>query len=188
MIAAIGQVRTFPPRAGGIRPTDEPALRARIEDLEEEVRGYRRVACLAAVQGQVHALQGVFRLSCRQALVLSLLLNAKGRVVTRDALLDAIYAGRDEAERKIIDVWVTKVRKQIGREHIATAWGSGYRLTAEGIAHCHKRLAERARAAAVITITLDAVMAMPDADLDNLAGLVREAQHRRLIERARVRS
>ena len=34
---------------------------------------------------------------------------------------------------KIIDVWVCKLRNKIGAECIETVWGSGYRLTAQGI-------------------------------------------------------
>ena len=187
MIAAAGQVRTFAPRPGAPLTSGETALHARIEGLEEEIRAYRRDAGLEADQQLVPALQDVFRLSTRQALVLSLLLNARGRVVSRSLMMDAIYEGRDEAEAKILDVWITKIRKQLGKASIATVWGSGYRLTDAGLALCEKRLAARAKAP-VVTITLESVLAMADADLDNLAALVRKAQFRRQVERARART
>lgn len=57
----------------------------------------------------------------------------KGDVASKAALLTAIYNGRDEAEIKIIDVFICNMRKKLkpfGLE-IATIWGVGYRMTPE---------------------------------------------------------
>jgi two-component system cell cycle response regulator CtrA len=47
--------------------------------------------------------------------------------------LSQLYGGRDEPEIKIIDVFMSKMRKKLaiasgGRDYIETVWGRGYRL------------------------------------------------------------
>lgn len=56
---------------------------------------------------------------------------ARGAVLTKEHLLSNLYlVEADEAEIKIIDVYVCRLRKKLkplGVE-IGTAWGRGYRL------------------------------------------------------------
>ena len=52
---------------------------------------------------------------------------------------DHLYGGIDEPETKIIDVFICKLSKKIGREThdtalIETAWGRGYRVNAAAVA------------------------------------------------------
>ena len=60
---------------------------------------------------------------------LEMLMLRKGSTVSKQALLDAWYNGRDEAESKIVDVIICKVRAKLGAssKHITTDWGRGYR-------------------------------------------------------------
>ena len=63
----------------------------------------------------------------------------RGRVVSKETFLDHLYGGIDEPEMKIIDVFICKLRKKIGREThdtalIETVWGRGYRVNAEAVA------------------------------------------------------
>lgn len=59
----------------------------------------------------------------------------QGHVLTKEAILNAIYGGMDEPEIKIIDVFICKIRnkfKQLGVQvHLETVWGQGYRLAAD---------------------------------------------------------
>lgn len=49
-------------------------------------------------------------------------------ITTKEMLLNDLYAGRDEPELKIVDVFVCKVRRKLGEHHpmIETVWGRGY--------------------------------------------------------------
>jgi len=64
---------------------------------------------------------------------LELLAMRKGKLVTRDAVLDHLYEGRDEPCPKIIDVYICKLRKKLaaasgGDNFIQTVWGRGHIL------------------------------------------------------------
>jgi DNA-binding response OmpR family regulator len=70
-------------------------------------------------------------ISPKPARVLGALIAAQGRVVSKGGLLGYVYrAEEDEADQKIIDVWVCKLRKVLfdhtGLEPIQTIWGRGY--------------------------------------------------------------
>jgi len=65
--------------------------------------------------------------------ILELLALRKSTTLTKEMLLDHLYGGIDEAEIKIIDVFVCKLRKKLaeatgGSHYIETVWGRGYRL------------------------------------------------------------
>ena len=61
------------------------------------------------------------------------------RIVSKETFLDHLYGGIDEPEMKILDVFIYKLRKKIGRETqdatlIETVWMRGYQLNAEAVA------------------------------------------------------
>jgi two-component system cell cycle response regulator CtrA len=65
--------------------------------------------------------------------ILELLNLRKGSAVTKEMVLNHLYAGMDEPEIKIIDVFVCKLRKKLaqatgGKHYIETVWGRGYVL------------------------------------------------------------
>jgi two-component system cell cycle response regulator CtrA len=65
--------------------------------------------------------------------MLELLALRKGRIVSKQALFESLYDGSDDPEEKVINVFVSKLRKKIaeqnsGESYIGTVWGSGYRL------------------------------------------------------------
>ncbi len=65
--------------------------------------------------------------------MLELLTLRHGQTITKEMFLNHLYGGMDEPELKIIDVFVTKLRKKLaaasGGEHcIETVWGRGYVL------------------------------------------------------------
>ena len=105
--------------AGGTAPSREPIRHADLvlDRDRHEVRIDGRVVPLTAVE---------FRL-------LSALLEADGRVLTRDQLLDAVY-GQDEAEilDRTVDVHIGRLRDKLGDDadaprYVATVRGVGYR-------------------------------------------------------------
>lgn len=71
-------------------------------------------------------------LTPREYDVVELLTLRKNQVLSKEALLDNLYAGQEEPHGKIIDVMVCKIRKKMREFGIAdpfiTQWGIGYRL------------------------------------------------------------
>ena len=83
--------------------------------------------------------------------ILELLCQRQGAVLSKEAFLDHLYAGRDEPETKIIDVFVCKLRKKLteasgGKHYIETIWGRGYMLRAP-IESSEEKLGTRATTA-----------------------------------------
>ena len=65
--------------------------------------------------------------------MLELLSLRKGTPVSKESFLNHLYGGMDEPHKKIIDVFVHKLRKKLvaasnGNNPIETVWGSGYVL------------------------------------------------------------
>ncbi len=62
--------------------------------------------------------------------VLALLVERRSTVVTKRMFLDRLYAGKDEPEAKIIDVFICKLRRKLEGNFadlsIKTVWGRGY--------------------------------------------------------------
>ena len=75
----------------------------------------------------------IIPLSKREFSILELLTMRKGKVVSKETILDHLYGGMDEPDMKIVDVFVCKLRAKIakacnGENYIGTAWGAGYKL------------------------------------------------------------
>jgi two-component system, cell cycle response regulator CtrA len=73
------------------------------------------------------------RLTCKEYEMLELLSLRKGMTVSKEMFLIQLYAGMDEPEMKIIDVFICKLRKKLadasnGKDYIQTVWGRGYML------------------------------------------------------------
>lgn len=67
------------------------------------------------------------KLTKKEAAILRAIFRRRG-VATKEFLLQELYAGMDEPELKIIDVFTCKLRAKLG-EHAAaieTVWGRGY--------------------------------------------------------------
>ena len=52
------------------------------------------------------------------------------RIHTRELLQDALYGFDDEADSNTLEVFISRLRRKLGREHIVTLRGLGYRLAA----------------------------------------------------------
>ena len=71
-------------------------------------------------------------LTPREYDVVELLTLRKSQVLSKEALLDNLYAGQEEPHGKIIDVMICKIRKKLRDfgipDPFITQWGIGYRL------------------------------------------------------------
>ena len=71
-------------------------------------------------------------LTAKEFAVLELLMQRKGTVLSKDFLLNSLYCEMDEAVPKIIDVFISKIRKKLAEAGadgmIGTVWGKGYML------------------------------------------------------------
>jgi len=82
---------------------------------------------LAEVDGQqVH-------LTPKEYAILELLSLRKGTTLTKEMFLNHLYAGIDEPDERVIDVFISKLRKKLaaasgGQNYIRTVWGLGYAL------------------------------------------------------------
>jgi two-component system OmpR family response regulator len=67
-------------------------------------------------------------LTGREWAVLDLLVARPGAMVSKDQIEEALYAFGSEIESNTVEVYVSRLRKKIGREQIRTARGVGYSL------------------------------------------------------------
>jgi two-component system OmpR family response regulator len=67
-------------------------------------------------------------LTGREWAVLDLLATRPGAIVSKDRIEEALYAFGSEIESNTVEVYISRLRKKIGRERINTARGVGYYL------------------------------------------------------------
>lgn len=70
-------------------------------------------------------------LSPREWTVFECLLNRRGHLVTRDRIEAAVYDFGSDIESNTVEVYISRLRKKIGRDLIKTTRGFGYSLVAE---------------------------------------------------------
>ncbi|MEO1208432.1 MAG: winged helix-turn-helix domain-containing protein [Cyanobacteria bacterium J06638_20] len=70
-------------------------------------------------------------ISTKPAGILLALGARPGTALTKEQLFNHLYPLDSDAEMKIIDVFVCKLRKILGKDVIETIWGQGYRMTPE---------------------------------------------------------
>ena len=105
-----------------------------IDTLENENEMLReRVRQLEAMVGISFESPPIFALTRAEAIIFGCLMKIK--LATREHLMMAIYQDRqqDEAEIKIVDVWVCKIRRKLKPFdiQIQNQWGQGYFLSAD---------------------------------------------------------
>nr|WP_210384289.1 response regulator transcription factor [Rhizobium sp. RCAM05973] len=99
------------------RYTGSPQPTIRFADLEID-QPQRRVR----LDGKDIVLTG------REWAVLDLLVARPGAIVSKDKIEEALYAFGSEIESNTVEVYVSRLRKKIGRDRIRTARGVGYCL------------------------------------------------------------
>ena len=81
----------------------------------------------------VHIKRIRVNLTGKEYRMLELLSLRSGTIITKEMFLSQLYGGMDEPEIKIIDVFMSKIRKKLaiasgGKDYIETVWGRGYLL------------------------------------------------------------
>jgi two-component system, OmpR family, response regulator len=97
-----------------------PVSVLRIGDLDIDAADRRVVSA-----GEPVALSG------REWAVLDALAARPGAIVSKARIEEALYAFGSEIESNTVEVYVSRLRKKLGRDHIATLRGIGYRLGSE---------------------------------------------------------
>ena len=69
-------------------------------------------------------------LSGREWAVLDTLLARPGAIISKAQIEEALYAFGSEIESNTVEVYVSRLRKKLGREHVVTVRGVGYTLGA----------------------------------------------------------
>ncbi len=83
--------------------------------------------CVLEIGGQP------LHLTVKEFGILEFLAQRMGTTISKDAILNHLYAGLDMPELKIIDVFVCKLRRKLsratgGQNYIRTIWNAGYAL------------------------------------------------------------
>lgn len=105
------------------------AANERIQELEFEVA--ERNGQTALEQAVDHNQVWFIHLSAKEAMCMSLLCRAAPRVLTRSALLEALYVVEEQPAEKTIDVFICHLRAKLAPIGIdvETEWGRGYRIS-----------------------------------------------------------
>ncbi|PZX16984.1 two-component system OmpR family response regulator [Palleronia aestuarii] len=69
------------------------------------------------------------RLTSREWAVLDALVSARGRILSRTALEERLFAFDDDIAGNAVEVYISRLRSKIGRELIETRRGLGYALS-----------------------------------------------------------
>ncbi|WP_425145265.1 response regulator transcription factor [Deinococcus sp.] len=117
------------------KPFDFGELRARLRALLRRASGHPRNT-VALQEGWMldlsgrEVLKGELRaeLTRREFLLLELLVLHPGRVFGRDEIIERLWGGEGGVEPKVIDVYVSTLRRKTHESLIETVRGSGYRL------------------------------------------------------------
>ena len=120
-------------------------LVAKLEEENDELRA--RVRMLEELSGVGFDAPPQLCLTKNEAIIFGTLLKQK--LVLRTSLITLLYIHKqDEADIKIVDVWVCKMRRKMKPYgiDIQTQWGQGYFLTSESKAIA-QGLLDQARAA-----------------------------------------
>jgi DNA-binding response OmpR family regulator len=65
-------------------------------------------------------------LTAREFMLLRVLMERAGRVVSRDDLESALFDWGSEVESNVIEVYVSQLRRKLGKDFIRTRRGLGY--------------------------------------------------------------
>ncbi len=119
-----------------VKPVRTEELVARLHALVRRVAGHaatrvsvNRIAVDTA-SGEAWLDKTPLSLTRSEFRLLQLLLYSGGRTLSRQSILDQLYSLDSERDENAVEVLVGRLRRKIGREHILTVRGLGYRLAA----------------------------------------------------------
>jgi two-component system OmpR family response regulator len=117
-----------------VKPFDLDELNARLNAVARRYFGTTATAQqFGPVRIELEArqvrLDGVkVELTAREWAVLEVLVRRPNAIVSRDQIEDALYAFEQEIESNAIEVYISRIRRKLGRDFVHTARGLGYRL------------------------------------------------------------
>lgn len=117
-----------------IKPYDLEELTARIRVSLRRAQGRAedviKTGDLSLYPGQkrVMLLDKEVAVTGREFMVLSALMGAKGQILSRAQIEEALYGWGEEVESNSLEVHIHNLRKKLGKKCIETAHGLGYRI------------------------------------------------------------
>jgi len=117
-----------------VKPYDLAELSARIAAVARRYSGNPNpLITLGALEidlaaHAIHGPQGQIDLSQREWIIFEALLQRPGQIVSKSQIEDQIYAFDSEVESNTIEVYVSRLRKKLGKDVVQTLRGLGYRL------------------------------------------------------------
>ena len=117
-----------------IKPFDLAELSARIAAVARRYAGNPNpLITLGALKidlaaHAIHGPKGQIDLSHREWIIFEALLQRPGQIVSKSQIEDQIYAFDSEVESNTIEVYVSRLRKKLGKDVVQTLRGMGYRL------------------------------------------------------------
>ena len=118
-----------------VKPFDAEELLARLRAVQRRL-GNPGSAVLTLGPLQIHLgrsmvlLQGQpVTLTAKEWALLRVLATRPDRVHSREALINALYGFDDEVGSNTLEVFISNLRRKLGRDSIQTLRGMGYRLT-----------------------------------------------------------
>jgi DNA-binding response OmpR family regulator len=129
------------------KPFDLPVLLARVKGLIRRrdwtrnggVDGTLEKARVGDAEVDFHSFEiqrdgETFRLTLLEAMLLKLLVEHRGKVVTKGEILEKVWNLDPETETRAVDNFVMRLRRHLGEDprsprHLETVRGAGYRLT-----------------------------------------------------------
>ena len=117
-----------------VKPFDLAELSARIAAVARRYAGNPNpLITLGALEidlaaHAIHGPDGQIDLSQREWIIFEALLQRPGQIVSKSQIEDQIYAFDSEVESNTIEVYVSRLRKKLGKDVVQTLRGLGYRL------------------------------------------------------------
>jgi two-component system OmpR family response regulator len=117
-----------------VKPFDLAELSARIAAIVRRYAGNPNpLITLGALKidlaaHAIHGPKGQIDLSQREWIIFEALLQRPGQIVSKSQIEDQIYAFDSEVESNTIEVYVSRLRKKLGKDVVQTLRGMGYRL------------------------------------------------------------
>lgn len=117
-----------------VKPFDLAELSARIAAVARRYAGNPNpLITLGALKidlaaHAIHGPKGQIDLSQREWIIFEALLQRPGQIVSKSQIEDQIYAFDSEVESNTIEVYVSRLRKKLGKDVVQTLRGMGCRL------------------------------------------------------------
>jgi len=122
----LARVRGLIRRRDWTRGASGTLEKARIGDAEVDFHSF-----------EIHRGGETFRLTLLEAMLLKLLVEHRGKVVSKGEILEKVWNLDPETETRAVDNFVMRLRRHLGDDprsprHLETVRGAGYRLIADG--------------------------------------------------------